>query len=208
MRRNNKGNGSWTSALALTGALAVGPGAGCSFAFVKPVKSTDGRYFNPECTAQRGLPTADMAFMGASLGTAMSILSQDNISYKEPAVVASLLVATVWAVSGMYGFTNVSECRDLKVGNPRRSNVPPQGAPRPAVFSAPAPRALPGDQPPARPSTIEAPGPPAAVPPGAAGGATGPAPATAPATPAAPATPPVRQRGDDEDPTQWRRSPF
>ena len=201
-------------AVTLMAALALGPGTGCSLFFVKGVKSEDRRYFNPSCTTNAWAPTVDAVLTGTNTASAIYVAGQDHVVNKEAAVTVGLAVAAVWLSSAIYGFSNVNECRDLKLGPSSRRRTDGDhvdGAPsQSATFKRVPPNlvrqaAQPSGAPAVRPPEVP-PVPAASAAPEADAAAPGP-PGTPPPPPP-PTNPPARQRGDEEEPTSRRRSPY
>jgi hypothetical protein len=95
-------------------ALLVGAQAGCSWLFVQPVPIGHPRGGVIECTSSRAAPVLDTLFTGTNVVSAIYVASQDNVANKEQAVGFGLGVATLWALSAVYGYQNTSACEEAQ----------------------------------------------------------------------------------------------
>jgi hypothetical protein len=118
----------WTLRLALVVTLPLS-GTGCSWLFSQPPpKGYRGSYVN--CSTNRAPPVLDTIFTITNVASALYVAGQDNVVNKESSVALGLGVATLWALSAVYGYQSASECEEAL--EPWSSRYP-----------SPAPRAMP-----------------------------------------------------------------
>jgi hypothetical protein len=155
-------------------------GGGCSFLFVKPAAT-----YGDRCSSSQALPIVDtFLFVGQVLGAAVDAARPASAYAGTPisrggAIGINATAAVVHLSSAIYGFSEVSACREKEptvVDTVERRRALQR---RMRDFSA-------TDLAPSAPSVAQ-------VPPTADGGVAADGPA-----PRSPAAPPVRQRSDDE----------
>ena len=159
---------------------------GCSWLFTQALPEQYSRYEIPPCSTNRAPPVLDTIFTLTNISSAIYVANQPNVINKENAVGLGLSVATLWALSAVYGYRHTSECEDAHAGR-APGFTPARRAPPAGMRYYPPPT-----QPPA---AYPAAAPPAVLP------AQPPAPYTSPAPPA----PPAPQQQDDDDPAGRRR---
>jgi hypothetical protein len=168
---------------------------GCSFLFVQPPRESDDFRSAFGCTTITAAPVLDTIFTLVSVGSAVYVASEDNVTNKGRTVNGSLLVGALWLSSAIYGYYYTSQCAELKR---TRDDGPYRG---PVHTVRPNWRARPVAP------TIEPPPPPPPPPPPAAAPPAEAAPEGAVPPAVAPARPVVPQHMDDDDDPGRRRPP-
>lgn len=144
----------------------------CSWIFVQPPREDRGRGEYDDCTTSRAAPVIDTLFTLADVGSSIYVGTQSNATNKGAAIALDLGLATLWALSAGYGYSNTSACEEAIERSERSYYPPPHLRARPQFYLQPPPVYVP---------------PPAAPP---------------PADPPPPASEAVPQRRDNDEPPE------
>lgn len=100
----------WPSTLRSALALVALSTAGCSWAFTQPLRADRPPYDYPVCSTHPAPPVIDTALFMVNAGSTIYTAVQDNVSQKALLVSIGATAATLWLLSAIYGYSEISEC--------------------------------------------------------------------------------------------------